>query len=232
MLLAVYQAIQDVGGKPSKNAVIACVRRQGHKFTDSEAKALLGQTPPGRRTDEAVRAPQIPHERTGGPVRAPSPHRLRAGARADLKGIVDMASSSGSYEPPLLALDAATATNSAKSNGSRAPKLPLIDATEERSREILDLFWPIVQTTVGSTLTRDAWRKRNKADARNLANVGRSDADLIAAHERASKRIGGCVYSLKIVTDELLRIDHPVTMMGRSGPYDRAPENIAPEDRR
>lgn len=90
-----------------------------------------------------------------------------------------------------------------------AKQLALVDATEERAREILGMFWPRVESAVGKTLTRTEWGKRNKRDALNFAAVARSDADLLAAHESASKRLGSCVYSLRVVADELLRGANP-----------------------
>ena len=226
MLETIFRAIQETGESPSANAVIACVRRHKHAFRDSDAKRVLREIGPRPSLGPA------PLNEHAGTDAAPTGPRLRAGARADLRGVVSMASDSGSYEPPSLALEASSAKKRATTNGSRAPRLPLVDAHEERSREILALFWPLVESAARHALTRDTWRKRFKADARNLAEVGRSDADLIAAHERASARLGACVYSLRVVTDELLRIDNPVTTNGRAGPYDRPPANIPPEDRR
>ena len=73
------------------------------------------------------------------------------------------------------------------------------------------MLWPIVEPAVGRTITRTEWGKRNKATARDLAIVGRSDDDLLRAHEHASKRLGSTVYSLHIVRDELARLDNPTT---------------------
>ncbi len=226
MLETIFRAIQATGESPSVNAVIACVRRHKHAFRDSDAKRVLRKIGPGPGLSPA------PLNAHAGPDAAPTGPRLRAGARADHNGIVNMASDSSSNEPPSLAPDASSAKKRATTNGSRAPKFPLVDAREERSREILALFWSRVHLAVGATLTQAEWRKRNKRHALNLAAVGRSDADLHEAHERASRRVGSCVYSLRIVADELLRIDNPVTANERGGPYDRPPVNIAPEDRR
>lgn len=87
----------------------------------------------------------------------------------------------------------------------------LISDAEIRAREILAVFWPIVQGAVGTTLTRTSWNKRNKLEAVNFAQVGRSDDDLIRAHAAASRRLGSCVYSLKVVADELLRESNPTS---------------------
>jgi hypothetical protein len=106
----------------------------------------------------------------------------------------------------VLELEYISSETNVSSPKPRQQRLRLVDDKEQRAREILEVFWPIVKSAVGPTLTKDTWKSQNKTMARNFAEVGRSDADLIVAHKKATERIGSCVYSLRLVADELLRV--------------------------
>lgn len=85
----------------------------------------------------------------------------------------------------------------------RQGKLP--DPEIIRAREILGLVWSVVQPVLGTATNKTSFSKRNSAAARSLANSGKTDEAILGALERASKRLGSQVYSVRIIEDQFIR---------------------------
>jgi hypothetical protein len=84
--------------------------------------------------------------------------------------------------------------------GKSARQLSLDDDARQRSYAILKLFWPRVEPVIGGKVSH--WKAKNSRAALSLARLELSDADLLAAHDRVSERLGEPAYVLAKVLDE------------------------------
>ena len=121
----------------------------------------------------------------------------------------NVSSSSSTSSSSSIELETSVSSLAVPSRQREPTVLKLPDPTEQRARDILALLWPKVQTVVGRGMTRTQWGQRNKAAARDLAALGRTDDEILIAFASASERLGQAPYMLKIIQDELVKLALP-----------------------
>ena len=93
------------------------------------------------------------------------------------------------------------------SQSATQEKLGLIDPTEAEARRILEAIWPIVAERVKSSMTKTAWKKRNKATALDLVRANVPIERIIAAHAELSHQRGDVIFTLSWVQDHLAKMN-------------------------
>lgn len=86
----------------------------------------------------------------------------------------------------------------------RQPRLPVGQPSDIVAYRILDAAWPVVSRQHDIAMSRDTWRKRNKAAAVDLAELGKMPADVVEMlrlayeHPEGKRFYGGIVMLAKL----------------------------------
>lgn len=85
------------------------------------------------------------------------------------------------------------------------PRLRLVPEGEEKAREILAAFWPVIAPRLVGKLTQSAWKQRNKRAALDMAQAGITAEQALVAHAEICEERGDTIFTLKWVHDRILR---------------------------
>ena len=126
---------------------------------------------------------------------------------APLQPASDPRGASGAPRGPSVSVSVSgLAPNGAAPPASRTPRQQqLPNGDEQAAREILASLWPRVEATVKRAMTRTEWGKRNKRAALDMARVGLSIPEIVAAHEQLCRDRGETIYTLSWVQDAIAR---------------------------
>jgi hypothetical protein len=184
VIQAAYYAVLAIGDEPSRRNVVGMVKRitgKGIRFETVHAwmteRETLGK--------QSVTAPETPIVRK----------------IAHLGNATETVGNPSRARHKVLDSE----DNKQASPAAAARQLPLVDADEVRAREALAALWPLVSPALGRSTTQTAWKAKNKRVVLDMVRAGSSLAEIVAAHGNASRRIGGTVYSLRVVQDQLAK---------------------------
>jgi hypothetical protein len=200
--VALYRFFESRGFRPSVRSIGRALRDQGIVFDDKALRRWL-------QSFVTAVDPQVtaipPHEMSTFTATPPQPTATAPRLRAhEIVPLVEIAS-----DP-----------SDPQRRRNQQPRLNLVDPTELEARRILDAFWPLVSERVGSTMTRAAWKSKNKRTALDLVKARVPIERIIAAHAELSRERGDCIYTLNVVQNALTRagsaISTPATRSDRS----------------
>lgn len=89
---------------------------------------------------------------------------------------------------------------------SKRKPIPTPSADEIAARDMLTALWKRCARAVNQSMTQHAWRGRYKTVALDMVRAGVTIDRALAAHAAVQLSIGHPVYSLRVVQDELARI--------------------------
>lgn len=203
MMRAAYFGVlaDPADGNPTVRAVQAMVfRMYARKFHNSEVAAFLKQSRTGLVTT---------WEQPGNALVTELPRKIAdlvtdweqdGNARAGVAKVLELEDTSPNG-------DGASKAAKASTTHKEATKPLQFDLDNTvRSSEILALIWTRIGATMGRSITKTQWGKQNRSVARDLARVGRTDGEIIAAFDsHVTKR--GLPLTVKAVQTELGYLD-------------------------
>jgi hypothetical protein len=83
---------------------------------------------------------------------------------------------------------------------------PKPSAEETAARELLTALWARCGPAVNHSMTQTEWRSRYKRSALDMVRAGVTIERALAAHAAVCLAVGHAVYSLRVIQDELMRI--------------------------
>lgn len=210
--IALWRYIESRGQKPTHRIVASVLRSWGLKFRECDLNAWLkpfrvvSRKQMGNAPETSGKQKTRTRETNGKrPGNAPVTLRLFLRARAAKVSLVtnavpsdDSLRSSSSAQP---------AVPAKPTRKPKAIRLPLSAEAQIAKSAILEAVWLLLEPHIGRAMTKTTWKQRNAKEALELANMHRALDEITAAWHSASERLGSPCRMLRIVQDELAKID-------------------------